>query len=938
MRARGLLVGGALLALSAATVWLLGSAPSDAVSALSERVAAGSSDAPRAAWSAAEPASAVVAGASARATARRTRQLEKALRARSVAAAETLPSGDSWRPGAVLNLPLFDGAELRGVVERVWPAEGGAGGPAVSGRLDGGGTFTLALGPTGPRDGLILPAGDGPVYRLIQDEGGGLLLAEMPRGAVLCASLPRPPARPTLARVASSGAAAQTATTVAPLLESRPEAEPVLYLDFDGQTVNDRVWNGGRTIEAAPSGLSAEEIRQVWSRVAEDYRPFRINVTTDPARYAAARPMQRMRCIITPTKDWYGDVGGVALVFSWRDASAGAFAADVPCWVFSDPAVMSPADVALAISHEAGHTLGLYHDGLRGEDGVTPPEGDYYQGQGAGATAWGPIMGAPYGKPLIQWSRGDYSVGARVANNPEDDVALIASIENHVGFAAERRAGSLADACRLAVVADGATVDHRGLIERAGAEAWLIFATGGGALSLELAPDDPAVPQATNFDGSLAILNQGGAILAFADQAGSCFPRLVATLPAGVYVLRVKSTGEGSPSAGGYSAYGSIGRYRVVGQIPPGAGVAPLMGGAPRGEGRAGEPFRYAIEAAGAGLSYSADPLPPGLSIDANGVVTGVPTEAGVWNATVRATNSAGATSRPVLIAVAGADLARTLDAPALVFTTGGSRPWRGFAQEDSPAGGSCARSGELLDDNGESWIETTVAGPGRLSWLWRVSSEKDYDLLHVSVDGALVASVSGEVPWTERGIDIPAGTHTLRWTYDKDDYLSERMDTAWLDRVRWERGFERWLAAETLSGVAAAPESDPDGDGAPNLLEYAFGSSPRSPGGIGSSLSVGPVATTGVAGEGRALQITFTRPPGVPDVRYVVEVSGDLLVWTRGHAYGAGAGDNAGDLPTEELERAVQPDGGERVRVRDRAAAGHDADRRFIRLRIERI
>lgn len=842
------------------------------------------------------------------------------------------------REGAEVILPLGDGARLIGVVNRVADEEGGT--RVVSGHLSDGGVFALTSAADVVTEGLILPASGETVYRVAAAGNGAVLLAEVPRGDVLCATLPRPPANRSGAAAHRSTAALATAeSVVVPILNSLPDVEAVMFLDFDGESVNDPVWNGGATIEAASSGLSEAEIRRAWRMVAEDYRAFRVNITTDPARYAAARPKQRMRCIITPTRAWYGEVGGVALVYSWKDAGMGPFAGNVPCWVFSEPGVMTAEDVALAVSHEIGHTLGLYHDGLRNEDGITPPEGDYYAGHGAGQTAWGPIMGAPYGKPLIQWSRGDYAVGLRVANNPEDDIALIANIENHVGFVSERRGESLANAERLAVEADGVTVDHRGVITRAGAEAWLVFATGAGEVSLGLAPEHPDVADATNLDGALTLTRLDGTVLASVDTVGTRFPVLGASLAAGIYVLRVKSVGEGSPTNGGYSDYGSIGGYRIVGNVNAPVGVAPRIVGPESVIGRVGESFSYTVEVAGDTLTYTAGNLPPGLSLVADGVIVGVPEQAGVWNVTLRATNSVASSERTMPFVIGGATLAQTLDAPTLEFHTGGGREWIMVASLDAPVGGAAARTGELLDEKTDTWIETTVKGPARLRWLWRVSSEKNYDILHCAVDGVTVAAISGELPWMEQSIEIPAGEHTVRWSYDKDDYISEGEDAGWLGHVRLERGFEQWTETAQLVGPAGEAEADPDGDGVPNLLEYGLGLDPRVNDGLGQSVRVVNVLRPS-SGGGVAdvhLELTFIRPPAIEDVRYVVEVTSDLRTWQRGHAYGPGTDNSAPDLPTMESGRVSLPDGYEEVSVRDRAKIGQSGGARFIRLRIER-
>lgn len=871
--------------------------------------------APSLAVAGAKPAAGIEGG-------RDAERLRGATRVRAVATPENLV----LEQGASVALPLFDGRVAEGVITLVRDQPGGR--RIVGGTLTGGGHFALAQGLAGV-SAMIYPAGEETVYRLTRSDDGGEVLAALPKDGVLCASLPPAPRTGGAADAANAsavGAVTQAVTAPVPLLDSRPDAEPVYYLDFDGATVVDPNWSA-QTIVAAPSGLSAADITRVWRRVAEDYRPFRINVTTDPARYAAARPMQRMRCIITTSSAWYGNVGGVAGLFSWREAGVETNTDDMPCWAFSDQNTFAD-DIALAVSREGGHTLGLSHDGLKNASGVKTDE--YYAGHGSGVT-WGPVMGAPYGRGIIQWNAGDYANGAKVANNQEDDVAIIASVANHTGFATERRASNLAEAGRLAVSPDGVTVDYRGLIETGGAESWLLLAAGAGPLTLSLVADDAADVNAVNFDGSLTLATTGGVTVATVNTAGTRFPQLSATVAAGVYVLRVRSAGEGSPLSGGYSAYGSIGRFRVTGTVTMPVGVAPFIGGAARAEGRVGEAFSYQIEAAGADLSYAASGVPSGLTVSPGGLVEGVPAAAGIFTVSVSATNGQGTSSRVVTFALASSSLGGALDAPTLSFTSGGDRPWRTVAEEDAPTGGSSVRSGEVLDDYQTSWIETVLTGPGRLKWRWKVSSEADYDFFHARLDNVSLASISGESGWSEQTLTVPAGAHVMRWSFEKDPYLAVGTDSAWLDDVRWARGFELWAEASGLLTEQSGEGIDADGDGVVNLLEYAFGRAPLVADGLGDSVVVAPSIDSGAAG---ALQVVFERPAGRDDLRYTVEVSSDLLTWAEGHSYGLGAANGAG-LPTQEVSRTPIAGGVERIVVRD--ASGVGASARFMRIRVQR-
>ena len=82
--------------------------------------------------------------------------------------------------------------------------------------------------------------------------------------------------------------------------------------------------------------------------------------------------------------------------------------------------------------------------------------------------------------------------------------------------------------------------------------------------------------------------------------------------------------------------------------------------------------------------------------------------------------------------------------------------------------------------------MQTTVTGgPGTLTFWWSVSSELDYDYLEFYIDGILQKGrICGEVNWTQQTFDITAGSHTLRWRYVKDAFVSSGQDRGWVDQV----------------------------------------------------------------------------------------------------------------------------------------------------------
>ena len=123
------------------------------------------------------------------------------------------------------------------------------------------------------------------------------------------------------------------------------------------------------------------------------------------------------------------------------------------------------------------------------------------------------------------------------------------------------------------------------------------------------------------------------------------------------------------------------------------------------------------------------------------------------------------------------------LDNTELVFTTGGNANW--FGQENISYDGESAAQSGGISDNQSSWLETTVTGPARIGFRWKVSSESGWDKLSVSLDSLERYNISGETSWERKSITIDSsGTHTIRWTYSKDGSANSGYDCGWVDCV----------------------------------------------------------------------------------------------------------------------------------------------------------
>lgn len=328
--------------------------------------------------------------------------------------------------------------------------------------------------------------------------------------------------------------------TVTPL-QSLPGAAAVIYLDFDGEAGPFAYWGD---YDAAASGLSNAQIFDVWKLVAEDFVPMNINVTTDRLVYDKAAEGSRIHMIITPTMvaTPYSGTSGGSIVgsFNWTG--------DPVCWAY----LIGGKNCAEVISHEVGHTLGLYHHGLL-------PAQEYYAGHGTGATSWAPIMGSAYSRNVTQWSHGEYP---NASNPAQDDLAIITTQNNNVAYRADDCGDTLATARYLEIMPDN-SVSNEGTIETAADMDAYRFVTSGGALTLNVNP----VATYPNIDLLAEIVDAGtGTVVASNNPDLALNASISTTLAAGEYLLRVSGVGRGD-LATGYSDYASLGSYYVTGSV-----------------------------------------------------------------------------------------------------------------------------------------------------------------------------------------------------------------------------------------------------------------------------------------------------------------------------------------------------------------------------------
>lgn len=367
-------------------------------------------------------------------------------------------------------------------------------------------------------------------------------------------------------------------------LHSYPGAPHTLFLDFDGGEVRGTVWNDNARVSSwkvkpydtdnKPRSFSIAEISEmaeIWQRVAEDFAPFNIDVTTeDPGKLGpnigwilVTDSAQGSAASLPDSR-----ADGVAYVNTYGYGQTARYS---PAFVYYNN-LGSVAAVAEACSHQMGHILGLTHDAVSTAGASA--------GNGSGAVSWAPIMSVSHNRHVTQWSKGEY----RGATNTQDDIAILFGRlglrgDDHedsrygTGTALIVDAQGRVNASNPETDPDNRHTENKGVIEDRDDVDVFVFKAGAGTVDITVTPAWGAYSRGdhrgANLDVYVALYNASGKRIAEHDPRDDTVARLRTRVPGGRYTLEVKGVGN---SEARYSDYGSLGQYFITGTVPPRSG------------------------------------------------------------------------------------------------------------------------------------------------------------------------------------------------------------------------------------------------------------------------------------------------------------------------------------------------------------------------------
>jgi hypothetical protein len=347
-------------------------------------------------------------------------------------------------------------------------------------------------------------------------------------------------------------------------LHSYPGAKYKVFIDFDGGVIKKTAWNGtagAEKLEAAPydtdgkpdkfSTAELSAMKEIWQQVAEDFAPFKVDVTTeDPGRkggntgwiLVTQSTGGKQKALPEPK------AGGVSYINTFGFSHTPYYA---PAFVYANN-LGSTTAVAGAVSHGMGHLVGLSHDGSAAGKGSQ--------------VSWAPIMGLDPEQHVTQWSNG--------GSNSQDDIAILTGRmglrrDDHDDTRYDKGTRLVVDGKGRVNPAAGRSAQNQGVIEDQDDIDVFVFKAGAGNVDLVVTPAWQAFAGAQqrggNLDVHVGLFDTNGKQIAEQGPRNSTAANLKTRVPGGRYVLEVK--GVANPAVS-HSDYGSIGRYYITGKVP----------------------------------------------------------------------------------------------------------------------------------------------------------------------------------------------------------------------------------------------------------------------------------------------------------------------------------------------------------------------------------
>ena len=176
------------------------------------------------------------------------------------------------------------------------------------------------------------------------------------------------------------------------------------------------------------------------------------------------------------------------------------------------------------------------------------------------------------------------------------------------------------------------------------------------------------------------------------------------------------------------------------------------------------------------------------------------PANAGAYSVVV--TNSFGSVTSSVA-SLSVYDFSTALDSTNLFWTSTGDAAW--FMQDNVTEDGVSAMQSGVIGEYQNSTLQTTVTGPGTLTFWWKMEAGAD-TWLDFCIGDSRQLFLSGSVNWRQETCYLAGGTQTLQWAFSK--YSNNAPDgSAWLDQVHFTPGATAPIFSSPPVSQSQAPQ-----------------------------------------------------------------------------------------------------------------------------------